>query len=145
MILVADDTAKALVSRLAPMRHADFSDNDRGLRVKDGRRTVMAFVFSDYRPHFGTVEMSAVGLHSWALGTDIVAALADYAYRQLRCNRVWARTSSTNDRAKGLLKQFGFVREATHADYYGVGLHAETYRMLAREWLAFSTRMKEAA
>ncbi len=133
--LVPDDTCKAIVSRFAPMGFAEFGENDRGLAVRtEGGHLAFAIVFSDYRPHFGTVELSAVSLKSYALSTPIVAQLAGYAYGQLRCHRVWARTSYKNARAKALLKHVGFTREATHADFYGIGLHAETWRMLKREW-----------
>ena len=133
--LVPDDTAKAIVTAHAPMGHAEFTKNDRGLRiVTESGATAAAIVFSDYRPHFGTVELSFVALHSCALSTQIVADLAAYAFGQLTCNRVCARTSSKNARARKLLRHIGFTPEGTSADFYGVGLHAETYRMLKREW-----------
>ncbi len=143
--LVPDDTCKAIVSRFAPMGHAEFGDNDRGLAVRtEGGHLVLAIVFSDYRPHFGTIELSAVALKSHALSSPVIAQLAGYCWGQLRVNRVWARTSFKNARAKALLKHIGFTREATHADFYGAGLHAETWRMLKREWDALH-ELKAAA
>lgn len=137
--VVDDDRCKALVARCAPMGFSGFSDNDRGMRLLIDGRTAAALVFSDYRPHWGTIEFSAIWrpdfpLQFTALGTQIVAIVGRYAFEQLSLNRVWARTSSKNARARALLKHIGFTPEGTHADFYGVGLHAETHRMLKREW-----------
>lgn len=149
--LVPDDDAKAVVAARAPMGHSGFTENDRGIRIvtEDGR-TAAAVVFSDYRPHWGSIEFSAIWRPDFTLdleplSTGIVAQIGDYAFRQLRLTRVWARTSHKNARAKALLNHIGFTREATHADFYGVGLHAETHRMLRREWERRYGTLKEAA
>lgn len=144
--LVPDDTCRGLVARCAPMGHAEFCDKDRGFRVVTERgRTAAAIVFSDYRPHFASVELSAIGLECCASSPQIVVQLGWYVFGQLRINRVWARTSTKNDRAQRLLKHIGFTREATHADFYGRGLHAEVWRMLRREWERKYGAMREAA
>lgn len=145
--LVPDDTAKALVSRMAPMGFAEFTDHDRGFRIVNGSgRTTAAAVFSDYRPHLASIEFSGIALCSHALSTRIVLQLGGYAFGQLRINRVFARTSEKNARAIKLLKHLGFTPEGTSADFYGVGLNARNYRMLKREWdERYPTLVKEAA
>lgn len=138
--IVPDDTAKALVARCAPMGHSGFTDNDRGLRiVTSSGRTAAALVFSDYRPHWGTIEFSAIWrsefpLQFAPLSTEIVSRIGEYAFRQLLVHRVWARTSSKNARAIALLRHIGFTPEGTSASFYGMGRNAENFRMLKPEW-----------
>lgn len=140
LTVVDDDRCKALVARCAPMGHSGFTANDHGLRiVTETGRTAAALVFSDYRPHWGTIEFSAIwrgdsAVESELLSTHIVRLIGAYAYEQLRIYRVWARTSSKNARAIALLRHIGFTPEGTSASFYGVGRHAETFRMLKPEW-----------
>ncbi len=145
LTVVPDPAAKALVSAGAPMGHAEFAEHDLGLAVltESGVMTA-AIVFSDYRPHFGTIELSAVALHFCPLSTGIVLQLGEWVFRQLGCTRVFARTSEKNARAIKLLKRIGFTPEGTSADFYGVGLNARNYRMLKREW-DVKYGMREAA
>ncbi len=117
------------------MGFAQFAEHDLGLAVRtESGHTAAAIVFSDYRPHFGTIELSAVALHFCPLSTGIVLQLGEWAFQQLRVNRVFARTSEKNARAIRLLKRIGFTLEGTSMDFYGVGRSARNYRMLKREW-----------
>lgn len=133
--LVRDDSCLALIASRAPMGYAEFKEGDSGWRIvrSDGVTTAAA-AFSGWQPHFGTVEFSGIALHSQALSTRIVVQLGAYAYGQLCCSRVWARTLVKNHRAINLLRHIGFTAEGTHADFYGVGMHAQTFRLLRREW-----------
>ncbi len=144
--LVRDDAVVLpFMEANAPMGAAKFTADDSGWAVmrSDGVATAL-IALSDWKPCFASVELSGIALKSQALSTEVVNALADYVWRQLRANRVWARTSYKNARAKALLKHIGFTREATHADFYGVGAHAETWRLLKREWDEMHA-LKEAA
>lgn len=141
----ADRTVRDFVACRAPFGHAQFTDGDKGFAIVNGHgRMVAGVVFSDWKPDFGSLEMSAVALNSCFISPQIVAALGDYAFGKLSANRVWSRTASKNHRATRLLKNLGFTSEGTAADFYGVGRHAETFRMLKREWTDL-TSQKEAA
>lgn len=148
--VVADDRCKALVARCAPLGDSGFTDNDRGIRISSGGKTAAALVFSDYRPARGSIELSAIWrpgfpLQFDLLSTEIVSQIGEYAFRQLRLNRVFARTSHKNARAIHLLERIGFTPEGTSADFYGMGHSARNYRMLKREWEAKYGLLKEAA
>ncbi len=130
-----DRVVREFVASRAPMGHAEFTDGDKGFAIVNSQNQMVAgIVFSDWRPHFGTLEISAVALNSFCISPQIVVALGDYAFGKLSANRVWARTASKNHRAAKLLKHIGFTSEGTAADFYGVNRHAETFRMLKREW-----------
>ncbi len=132
------------VSAHAPFPHCEFKEGDKGFAVVRGGRMVAGAVFSDWKPSFATVELSAVAVSSFALSPQIVFALGQYAFEKLSANRVWARTSIKNIRAVRLLKHVGAVQEGIEADFYGPGEHAGMYRMLKREW-AERHQLKAAA
>ena len=140
-----DRQVRDFVTALAPMPNCAFSDGDKGFAVVTGDGKLAAgVVFSGWQPAFSSVEVSIAAVHNRALSPGILLALGEYAYRKLDANRVWARTSIKNTRATRLLRHIGFTAEGIHADYYGPRLHAETYRMLRREWDA-RYGLKEAA
>lgn len=142
-----DKIVRDFVASRAPMGHAEFTDGDKGFAIVNGRGELVAgIVFSEWRPHFGTLELSAVALNSACLSPGIVSALGDYAFRKLNANRVWARTSSKNYRATRLLSNLGFTPEGTAVHFYGVNRNAVTFRMLKHEWIAkYGPLQSEAA
>jgi len=72
-------------------------------------------------------------------GRDAVEALCDYAFGQLRLERLWLTTDADNVRAQHLYESVGFRREgvARHA-YYQDGRYQDDVRMaiLREEWRA---------
>lgn len=145
--LVRDDAVVLpYMAEHAPMGNAEFKDGDSGWAIMRGDGVVTALVaFSGWQPQFSSIEFSGIALKSYALSTEIVLRLGDYVFRQLKCNRVWARTSSKNARARKLLRHIGFTPEGTSADFYGVGLHAENFRLLRKDWDAIHGRISESA
>lgn len=140
-----DRQIRDYVTSRAPEGFCQFTDGDRGFAIVDGSGRLRAgVVFSGWQPAFSSVELSAAAVSSQALSPQIVAALGDYAFGKLQANRVWARTSIKNTRAIRLLRHIGFTPEGIHADFFGPGRHAGTYRMLRREWEA-KHGLKEAA
>ena len=78
---------------------------------------------------------------SWGkgYGTDAVNALVDFAFGQLRLERVWLDTDAHNTRAQAVYTKAGFVREGVlrHA-FYQDGRWSDDIRMamIREEWLA---------
>lgn len=140
-----DELVAEFVAKLAPIERPVFPPGYRAFGVLNDRNALISgVVFSEYMPQFGTIQLSAASVSSFALSTDIVSSLFGYAFRQLACNRLWARTAVKNVRATRILKHLGFTFEGAMADAYGVGQAAGTYRMLKREWLQ-KINHKEAA
>jgi RimJ/RimL family protein N-acetyltransferase len=75
------------------------------------------------------------------LGTDAVGALVDFAFGELRMERVWLDTEVSNTRAQASYRKAGFTEEGRlrHA-WFVDGEHVDGVRMsmLRDEWLALS-------
>jgi hypothetical protein len=101
----------------------------------DGEGTLKAgFVFYGYAPG-GNIDI-AVAL-SGRLTRGMLAAVADYVFRQIPATRMTARAIASNDKACAMLKRAGFVQECICKAYYGAD-DAVQFRMLKREatrWL----------
>lgn len=70
-------------------------------------------------------------------GTDAVRALVDFAFGQLRLERVWLDTDAHNIRAQTAYKKAGFVREGVlRHTFYQDGQWSDDVRMamLRDEW-----------
>ena len=73
------------------------------------------------------------------LGSDAVNAVVDFAFGELRMERVWLDTDADNERAQAAYRKAGFVVEGRlrHV-WFQDGVHADDLRMalLRDEWLA---------
>lgn len=77
------------------------------------------------------------------LGTDAVNALVDFAFGQLRMERVWLDTDESNTRAQAAYRKAGFTEEGRlrHA-WFRNGQWTDDIRMslLRDEWAALPRR-----
>lgn len=135
LLIGHDETVANFVADLCPLERPVWTPGYRAFGVLRGDGCLIAgVVFSDFRPQFSTLEMSAAGVSSCAFSSEIVIALGDYAFRQLSTYRLWARTAETNLRARRTLRGLGFVEEGVHAHHYGHGAHAVMCRLLKPKW-----------
>ena len=79
----------------------------------------------------------------WArgYGTDAVNALVDFAFGQLRLERVWLDTDAHNARAQAVYAKAGFVREGVlRHSFYQDGRWSDDVRlaMIREEWVALT-------
>lgn len=83
------------------------------------------------------------GLWGQGLGTDAVAAIVDFAFGELRMERVWLDTDAANARAQAVYVKAGFTVEGRlrHA-WFQDGAYLDDIRMamLRDEWLALPRR-----
>lgn len=81
-------------------------------------------------------------------GGDALAALLDFAFDELRLERVWLDVFDSNAGARRLYERVGFVREATfrHGVYRG-GRYDDVHRLaiLRSEWTGRGTREAAAS
>jgi RimJ/RimL family protein N-acetyltransferase len=73
------------------------------------------------------------------MGSDAINALVDFAFGQLRLERVWLDTSHDNTRAQTTYERCGFVREGVlRHSWFQDGEWLDDIRMalLREEWLA---------
>ncbi len=124
------------VAERAPIERPAWPVHCHGVGVLRGDGALIAgVVFATDRPEFAAWEMSAAAISSLVFSIEIVNALGAFAFRQLpQVNRVWARTSTDNKRARALLKALGFTEEGVNACHYGPGRHAVIARLLRPEW-----------
>jgi len=111
-------------------------------RLDDDRPIGRTDVFAIDRQNGSCAFGIAIGEpESWGqgLGTDAVNALVDFAFGQLRLERVWLGTSDDNERAQAAYRKAGFTLEGTlrHA-FYQDGHWTDELRMamLRDEWAA---------
>jgi RimJ/RimL family protein N-acetyltransferase len=72
-------------------------------------------------------------------GTDAVNAIADFAFGQLRLERLWLDTNAHNARAQAVYTKCGFVREGVfRRAFYQDGRWSDEVRMamIREEWMA---------
>lgn len=130
-----DEAVARFVAEQSPLERPVWPPGYRAFGVLKGDGALVAgVVFSDWRPQFQTLEMSAAAVSSKAFSIEIVIALGDYVFRQLPTYRLWARTAETNVRARRMLRRLGFVEEGVSAHHYGPNRHARTARLLKHEW-----------
>ena len=87
---------------------------------------------------FGIVDRDPA-LWGQGLGGDAVDAIVDFAFGELRMERVWLDTDAHNARAQAVYRKAGFVEEGRfrHAWFqYGVFSDDVRMAMLRDEWLA---------
>lgn len=136
-LLKDQDAAVAeFVAALAPIERPLFTvghDRAFGIIRGDGR-LIAGVLFTEWKPAFRTLELSAAAVSSRCLSTPIVLALGEYAFGQLNAFRIFARTGASNDRAKKLLRHIGFTQEAVQGHFFGEGKHASCWRLIKPEW-----------
>ena len=84
------------------------------------------------------ITIGEPGLWGQGLGTDAVNAIVDFAFGQLRMERVWLDTDDDNARARAAYRKAGFTEEGRlrHA-FYQDGRWSDDIRMamLRDEWV----------
>jgi RimJ/RimL family protein N-acetyltransferase len=109
-------------------------DDDRAI----GRTDVFEIDRQNGSCAFG-ITIGDPDLWGQGLGTDAVNAVVDFAFGQLRMERVWLDTDDQNARAQGAYRKAGFVEEGRlrHA-FYQDGRWSDDIRMamLRDEWAA---------
>lgn len=75
-----------------------------------------AVVFNQYYPG-GNVEITFVGRH--AFRKQQIGFMCRFAFRELQCARVTARTQRGNALMRRLLPRFGFEYEGTQRRFFG--------------------------
>ena len=120
-----DDVFRFIVCRL---------DDDRPV----GRTDLFDIDRTNGRCAFG-ISIGEPGLRGQGLGTDAVDAIVDFAFGELRMERVWLDTDADNLRRPGGYRKAGFAEEGRlrHA-WFQDGRYLDGVRMaiLRDEWLA---------
>jgi RimJ/RimL family protein N-acetyltransferase len=111
-------------------------------RIEDdipvGRADIFMIDHANGSCGFG-IGIGDAAMRGQGLGTDAVGALVDFAFGELRMERVWLDTEASNTRAQASYRKAGFTEEGRlrHA-WFVDGVHVDGVRMslLRDEWLA---------
>lgn len=143
-----DQTVTDFVGNLAPVERPIWRDHyvSIGILRQDGG-LIGGMVFSQYRPHFSTIEVSVAGVTSSLFDSPMFREVGDFIFGHLGVYRVFARTGESNVRAQRMLKAIGFRHEGVKGHFYGPGRHASDWRVLREEWAARwgEIKLREAA
>ena len=109
-----DATVAEFVARLAPVEVPVWTNMVAAIGIiRDDGALVAGVVLDDWRPDFGTLQLSAATVSSFAFRPQIVAEIGDIIFgKRNGVYRLWARTSIRNERAQSVLSGIGFTREA---------------------------------
>jgi RimJ/RimL family protein N-acetyltransferase len=97
-------------------------------------RIMAVFVFHDYQPKFGTVQLSGAAIDSHWVSRSTVRGILAVPFLQYRCHLVWSIIPHTSERVIRLAKALGFKQEAILKDRFGRGTHAVIVRLEHRDY-----------
>ena len=111
-------------------------------RIEDdipvGRADIFMIDHANGSCGFG-IGIGDAAMRGQGLGTDAVGALVDFAFGELRMERVWLDTEASNTRAQASYRKAGFTEEGRLRHVWFVdGVHVDGVRMslMRDEWLA---------
>ncbi len=148
LLIGHDEDVARFVTERAPIERPLFAPPFWGFGMLNDAGTLVAgCVVHNWQPDFLRCEVSGVAISYYAVSSQIVKAIyGGFIFGQLGAFRVFARTETTNIRAKRLLRHIGFIEEAIQGHHYGPQKHASCWRLLKPEWEAkWSSEARKAA
>ena len=114
--------------------HVENFGKSKAIGVVSQERLIAGCVYSDYRPRFGTIEMSIASVSPMWARRENIAGLLKYPFEQLGVFKVYAASHLSNEKALKVNAHIGFTREAVLAHQFGKGHHAVIMRMLLPDY-----------
>lgn len=134
LVIDRDEAVAEWVGARCANIHRSFAGPFRAIGVGLGGELVAGFVYSNYQPEFGTIEMSlAAATPRWA-ARRIISVLLRYPFEALDCQRISVICDATNHKAIRLAEGVGFEREADLCRYYGPERDAVLLRLFREDW-----------
>lgn len=100
-------------ARIPNMRGDPFPDSATAAGVAIEGKLAGVVVFSDWRPHWRTMQVSAVAEDArWMRARDAWDWMFDYAFLDCDIDKLWSVTPASNRRALKFVWGLGFVKEA---------------------------------
>lgn len=113
-----------------------FGQGYRAIGVSKGNSLIAGFVYHDWFPEFGVMEMSlAADSPKWA-SRRVISALLQFPFVGCGVQRIGVMVESGNDKALRLAEGVGFEREAVLERAYGPGRDAVVLRLFREDWEA---------
>lgn len=110
LVYGANEAVAAFVARLIDdCERADFGDCT-AIGVADAGRLVGGFVFHNYQPRAGVVEVSFAGTKKRWLTRGILHAAFSYVFDEVQCQLAVARTPASLAAALRIARAYGFAQ-----------------------------------
>jgi RimJ/RimL family protein N-acetyltransferase len=108
LVYGANEAVAYFVARLIDdCARSDFGECT-AIGVVDNWRLVGGFVFHNYNPGAGVVEVSFAGMHGRWLTRRVLRAAFSYVFDQLQCQLAVARTPASLETALRIARAYGF-------------------------------------
>jgi len=119
----------------APVQWDKTTESMQGIGVLDDRGQLMCgVVYNDYRPEYGTMQLSIASSNPmWARKETIIQLLA-YPFIDLKIYKCWITIASDNLKSLALTKHIGFKQEAILRHQYGKDRHAHFMKMSLKDF-----------
>jgi RimJ/RimL family protein N-acetyltransferase len=126
--------AKWVSDRCKNVHYGFVSGNYKATGVVLDDQIIAGFVFTDWQPQFGTMEMSlASDSPRWG-SRRIIHELLAYPFIERECQRITVITSENNTKALRLADGVGFERESVVKRAYGLNENAILLRLFKEDW-----------
>jgi RimJ/RimL family protein N-acetyltransferase len=99
-----------------------------------GDRLIAGFVYNDYQPQFGTIQLSMASTSPMWAKPEIIKGVLSYPFEQLGCYKVWLAIAQSNAKMLKITKRIGFKQEAILAHHFGIKNHCIMERMLLPDY-----------
>jgi RimJ/RimL family protein N-acetyltransferase len=130
-----DEAVAMLVSALIEdCDREDFGDCT-AIGVTDGARLVGGFVFHNYNPKTGVIEISFAGNDRRWLTRPVLYAAFSYVFDQLGCQLAVARTPAGLKNAVRIIRAYGF-EQVTVPRLFGRSMDGIISALTAEAWRA---------
>ena len=134
LVVGQDQIVAQFVSRLIPFEEGDFGPCV-ALGVDQNGELIGGFVFNNWSPGAGVVEVSIAGVdHRW-LNRSVLFAAFTYPFDQLGCQMVCSRTPARLKPAIRIARAYGF-RQITIPRLFGRNEDGVISTLTVEDWRA---------
>lgn len=107
LVIGQDRIVAKLVSSLITFEPGDFAESTAIGVDRDGR-LIGGFVFTNWSPEAGVIEVSFGGIEPHWLSRQVLYGVFSYAFDQIGCQMVCSRTPASLKSAARIAKAYGF-------------------------------------
>jgi RimJ/RimL family protein N-acetyltransferase len=130
-----DDAVARFVARLIPICRERGFDICTAIGVANGDQLVGGFVFHDYSPEFGVIELSFAGIDKRWLTRLVLYGVFSYVFNDVGCQMACSRTPASFRQAIRITKAYGF-RQATIPRLFGRNEDGIISTLTVEDWRA---------
>jgi hypothetical protein len=128
-----DKTVAAFVASLIPFGgDRGFSDNT-AIGVAHEDQLVGGFVFHDWSPEFGVIELSFAGVDRRWLTRPVLYGMFSYVFNDLKCQMACSRTPASLKHAIRMTRAYGF-NQVTVPRLFGRGEDGIISTLTVEDW-----------